>query len=70
MPSYDKQYLRDWLDSTGWDHTPPPPTLTDEVVANDPSRYIKAYEIITGRTFEDRSATPDNQPTHPLETKA
>ena len=75
MPSYDKQYLRDWLDSTGWDHTPPPPTLTDEVVANVRSRYIEAYEIITGRTFDDEpsragSATSGNEPTHPLETKA
>lgn len=75
MPSYDKQYLRDWLDSTGWDHTPPPPTLTDEVVANVRSRYIEAYEIITGRTFDDApspfgSATSENEPTHPLETKA
>ena len=75
MPSYDKQYLRDWLDSTGWDHTPPPPTLTDEVVANVRARYIEAYEIITGRTFETRpsSVSPQrsrNEPTHPLETKA
>lgn len=72
MPSYDKQYLRDWLDSTGWDHTPPPPTLTAEVVANVRSRYIEAYEIITGRTFDVRAHTgfdaSDKKPT--LETKA
>ena len=74
MPSYDKQYLRDWLDSTGWDHTPPPPTLTAEVVANVRSRYIEAYEIITGRTFAigspDGSEDSDNEPTHPLEANA
>lgn len=75
MPSYDKQYLRDWLDSTGWDHTPPPPTLPDEIVANVRSRYVEAYEIITGRTFDvppsqARLEAPDNEPTHPLETKA
>lgn len=75
MPSYDKQYLRDWLDSTGWDHTPPPPPLPDEIVASVRSRYIEAYEIITGRPFDARpshagSETPDNQPTHPLETTA
>lgn len=58
MPSFDKQYLRDWLDSTGWDHTPPPPTLTDDVVANTRSRYLEAYEAITGRSLES---------THPLE---
>ena len=75
MPSYDKQYLRDWLDSTGWDHTAPPPALPDEVVANVRSRYIEAYEIITGRPFDARpspegSETPDNEPTHPLEANA
>lgn len=74
MPSYDKQYLRDWLDSTGWDHTPPPPTLTDEVITNTRSRYIEAFEIITGRDFEPPSPTGsegfDDQPTHPLETNA
>ena len=75
MPSYDKQYLRDWLDSTGWDHTPPPPTLTDEVVANVRARYIEAYEIITGRSFENRPSSVSsersrNEPTHPLETMA
>ncbi len=65
MPSYDKQYLRDWLDSTGWDHTPPPPRLTDEVIANTRSRYIEAYEVITGRRFESRPSQ-----NHPLETIA
>jgi phosphoribosylaminoimidazole-succinocarboxamide synthase len=74
MPSYDKQYLREWLDATGWDHTPPPPTLTSEVVANVRSRYIEAYEIITGRGFDAHTQADaersDNKPTHPLETKA
>ncbi|MDH3249710.1 MAG: phosphoribosylaminoimidazolesuccinocarboxamide synthase, partial [Acidimicrobiia bacterium] len=67
MPSYDKQYLRDWLDSTGWDHTPPPPRLPDEIVANVRSRYIEAYEIITGRAFDvppsqARPEGSDNEP--------
>jgi phosphoribosylaminoimidazole-succinocarboxamide synthase len=75
MPSYDKQYLRDWLDSTGWDHTPPPPRLPDEIVANVRSRYIEAYEIITGRAFDVppsqvRPEGSDNEPTYPLETNA
>lgn len=74
MPSYDKQYLRDWLDSTGWDHTPPPPTLTAEVVANVRSRYIEVYEIITGRAFgvppsQTGFAGPADELIHPLETK-
>jgi phosphoribosylaminoimidazole-succinocarboxamide synthase len=66
MPSFDKQYLRDWLDSTGWDHTPPPPTLTDEVIANTRSRYIEAYELITGRDLAI-VPTPEPDPNHPLE---
>jgi phosphoribosylaminoimidazole-succinocarboxamide synthase len=53
QPSFDKQYVRDWLDSTGWDHSPPPPTLPDDVVGNTRSRYVDAYERITGRAFGD-----------------
>ena len=47
--SFDKQYVRDWLDRAGWDHTPPAPELPDDVVANTRARYIEAYERITGR---------------------
>ena len=50
--SFDKQYVRDWLDSTGWDHQPPAPRLPDEVVAATSSRYVEAYERVTGRPFE------------------
>ena len=46
--SFDKQYLRDWLDQIGWDHTPPAPELPDEVVANTRAKYLEAYERITG----------------------
>jgi len=51
--SFDKQYLRDWLDSSKWDHTPPPPTLPQEVIQGTRSRYIEAYERITGLRFSD-----------------
>lgn len=51
--SYDKQYVRDWLDASGWDHTPPGPELPDEVVTGTRERYIQAYERITGHTFDD-----------------
>ena len=54
MPSFDKQYLRDWLDSTGWDHTPPPPMLPPDVIAGTRARYVEAFERITGRPFEER----------------
>lgn len=53
VPSYDKQYLRDWLDSTGWDHEPPPPDLPDDVVAETRGRYVEAFEKITGGSFDD-----------------
>jgi phosphoribosylaminoimidazole-succinocarboxamide synthase len=52
QPSFDKQYVRDWLDSTGWDHTPPPPDLPEDVVAATRQRYLEAYERITGRPFD------------------
>jgi phosphoribosylaminoimidazole-succinocarboxamide synthase len=52
LPSFDKQYVRDWLDSTGWDHEPPAPTLTDEVVAGTRARYVDAFQRITGNDFE------------------
>jgi phosphoribosylaminoimidazole-succinocarboxamide synthase len=51
--SFDKQYLRDWLDEQGWDHTPPPPRLPQEVIANTRGKYVEAYERITGRSLQD-----------------
>ncbi|MDX6633305.1 MAG: phosphoribosylaminoimidazole-succinocarboxamide synthase [Solirubrobacterales bacterium] len=47
--SFDKQYVRDWLDETGWDHSPPAPELPADVVANTRAKYVEAYERITGR---------------------
>lgn len=52
VPSFDKQYVRDWLDTTGWDHAPPPPDLPDGVIAGTRARYVEAYERITGASFE------------------
>jgi phosphoribosylaminoimidazole-succinocarboxamide synthase len=49
--SFDKQYLRDWLDEIGWDHSPPAPELPDEVVENTRAKYVEAYERITGRSL-------------------
>jgi phosphoribosylaminoimidazole-succinocarboxamide synthase len=49
--SYDKQYVRDWLDASGWDHRPPGPELPEDVVDNTRSRYVEAYERITGRSL-------------------
>jgi phosphoribosylaminoimidazole-succinocarboxamide synthase len=52
-PSYDKQPLRDWLEATGWDKSPPPPALPDEVVRASRNRYVAAYERLSGRRFAD-----------------
>jgi phosphoribosylaminoimidazole-succinocarboxamide synthase len=47
-PSYDKQFVRDWLESTGWDKTPPAPELPPDVVAKTREKYIAAYRQLTG----------------------
>ena len=52
QPSFDKQYVRDWLDDAGWDHTPPAPELPQGVVAATRERYVEAYERVSGRAFE------------------
>jgi phosphoribosylaminoimidazole-succinocarboxamide synthase len=49
QPSFDKQYVRDYLESIGWDKRPPGPTLPPEVVAGTRSRYLEAYRRLTGR---------------------
>jgi phosphoribosylaminoimidazole-succinocarboxamide synthase len=51
-PSYDKQYVRDWLTASGWDRVSPPPELPDDVVAATRERYVTAYERLTGRGFD------------------
>jgi phosphoribosylaminoimidazole-succinocarboxamide synthase len=53
VPSYDKQYVREWLERQPWDKTPPAPDLPDEIVEGTRSRYIEAYERITGNDFVD-----------------
>ncbi len=53
VPSFDKQYVRDWLDQTGWDHSPPAPPLPEEIIAGTRDRYIEAYERITGTRFAE-----------------
>ncbi|MEM4633749.1 MAG: phosphoribosylaminoimidazolesuccinocarboxamide synthase [Candidatus Anstonellaceae archaeon] len=52
QPSYDKQYVRDYLESIGWNKQPPAPQLPDEVVRKTTEKYIEAYERITGKKFE------------------
>ncbi|PIE69055.1 MAG: phosphoribosylaminoimidazolesuccinocarboxamide synthase [Deltaproteobacteria bacterium] len=52
QPSFDKQYLRDWLAGTGWDTTPPAPTLPDTVIAKTQEKYLEAYRLLTGQELE------------------
>ncbi|KAF5037569.1 Phosphoribosylaminoimidazole-succinocarboxamide synthase [anaerobic digester metagenome] len=49
QPSFDKQYLRDWLTSVGFDKQPPAPRLPEEVVAKTREKYLAAYEVLTGK---------------------
>jgi len=52
QPSFDKQYVRDYLSSTGWDKNSNPPNLPDEIVAGTQKKYQEAYEKITGKKFD------------------
>jgi phosphoribosylaminoimidazole-succinocarboxamide synthase len=47
-PSFDKQFVRDWLETTGWDKNSPPPAPPKEVVARTRAKYLEAYERLTG----------------------
>jgi phosphoribosylaminoimidazole-succinocarboxamide synthase len=55
-PSFDKQYVRDWLDGSGWDRESPPPELPPEVIEGTRDRYVEAYERLTGRSFDEYRA--------------
>jgi len=52
QPSFDKQFVRDWASSTGWDRNPPAPPIPDDVVARTREKYIEAYERVTGEPFD------------------
>jgi phosphoribosylaminoimidazole-succinocarboxamide synthase len=51
QPSFDKQFVRDWLESTAWDKNSPPPELPPDIVAKTREKYIEAYERLTGKKF-------------------
>lgn len=51
-PSYDKQYVRDWLESCGWDKTPPGPVLPADVAQRTSEKYMEAFAKLTGRTLQ------------------
>jgi phosphoribosylaminoimidazole-succinocarboxamide synthase len=52
QPSFDKQFVRDWLTATTWDKNSPPPALPDDVVAKTRAKYVEAYERLTGEKFD------------------
>jgi phosphoribosylaminoimidazole-succinocarboxamide synthase len=51
--SFDKQFVRDHLDASGWDHEPPPPALPGDIVEATAARYREAYERLAGEPFEE-----------------
>jgi phosphoribosylaminoimidazole-succinocarboxamide synthase len=58
QPSFDKQFVRDYCESLGWDKTAPGPELPDDVVAGTRARYVEAFERLTGVAFDDYLADP------------
>jgi phosphoribosylaminoimidazole-succinocarboxamide synthase len=58
QPSFDKQFVRDYTESLGWDKTPPGPGLPDDVVAGTRARYLEAFEQITRMSFDEYAAEP------------
>jgi phosphoribosylaminoimidazole-succinocarboxamide synthase len=52
QPSFDKQFVRDWASSTGWDRTPPAPAIPEEIVAATRARYLEAYQRIAGEPLQ------------------
>ncbi|MGH3040505.1 MAG: phosphoribosylaminoimidazolesuccinocarboxamide synthase [Gaiellaceae bacterium] len=59
QPSFDKQYVRDYCESLGWDKAPPGPELPPHVVAGTRGRYVEAFERLTGIAFADYVAEPE-----------
>jgi phosphoribosylaminoimidazole-succinocarboxamide synthase len=59
QPSFDKQFVRDYCESLGWDKAPPGPELPEDVVAGTRARYVDAFERLTGIAFADYVADPN-----------
>jgi phosphoribosylaminoimidazole-succinocarboxamide synthase len=58
QPSFDKQYVRDWCEASGWDKSPPAPEIPEELVAGTRARYAEAFERLTEIPFDDYLADP------------
>src|SRR5205085_9802499 len=59
QPSFDKQYVRDYCESVGWDKTDPGPELPERIVTETRAKYVEAFEQLTGISFGDYLADPD-----------
>jgi phosphoribosylaminoimidazole-succinocarboxamide synthase len=59
QPSFDKQFVRDYCESLGWEKTPPGPELPEDVVTGTRARYVEAFERLTGIDFDDYLADPE-----------
>ena len=62
QPSFDKQFVRDYCERTGWDKTPPGPALPADVVSGTRARYVEAFERLTGLAFDEYLADPTPAP--------
>ena len=52
QPSFDKQFIRDWLESSGWNKTPPPPSLPIDVITKTSQKYLEAFQKLTGHDIK------------------
>jgi phosphoribosylaminoimidazole-succinocarboxamide synthase len=53
QPSFDKQFVRDYLESLSWDKTPPAPNLPGDIIKKTAQKYLQAFKKLTGKTFKD-----------------
>ena len=60
LPSFDKQFVRDHYLKIGWDQQPPAPPLPPDVIEGTRSRYVEAYEVLTGRSFDEWYGSDDS----------
>ena len=52
QPSFDKQFIRDWLENSGWNKTPPPPSLQEDIITKTSQKYLEAFKKLTGQDIK------------------
>ncbi len=65
QPSFDKQFVRDWLSASGWDKNSPPPALPEEIVAKTRAKYVEAFERLTGQNVRALAGKRRQDPSTP-----